>query len=341
MKPEKEIDFANPVERNEGNGSMVGKEKELNRMEREEAENEQEISFEEKKLKTFAQVMDGFEYYIGGGLAVELIENDIIYRHGDVDMIIFENDLDKIRKNLQKSNFNLQKNPKFKGHDLNARNFSVDEESETLVREPSSGQEPLEIGLFVYKKDQERGTAQQLDEDGSINKEFPLSYFDRENQTVEYKGDKFIVADLRLVASLKAISERTKDVEDIKKIMPMLRSKFKEQELDEMRDVCKRNIKARDMASVKFMFENFLKTDQEINGENLYKYFSEGMGKSIAGIKDADYSEAARDFLAGIKEFSVKSKDPIDIAKDFILFASEKLKPVIDIQYKLIDRILN
>lgn len=314
--------------------------KEFDYKERVEVKNEQEIFFEEKKLKTFSKIIGDSEYYIGGGLAIELLEGKLKHRHGDIDIIIFEDEVDNLRGNLLKQGFDVQQKPKFKGHDLDARNFDVDEEDGSLIKNPPEGQEPLDIGLFVYEKNEERGMAQQSEEDGIVNKEFPLSYFNREKQTLDYKGDKLIVADLRLVVSLKTISERPKDLEDIKRMMPLLKSKFTKQELDEMKDICKSNIKTRDIASIKYMFENFLKTDQEINAENIYNYFLEDLKKVIAEKKDIKYSEAVREFLENIKEFSLISKDKEKNKKDFLLFVSDKLKPVIDYQNNVIDETL-
>lgn len=330
MDQEKGIDYRNFTEED-----IKSPEEVFDRNERREAKNESEIAEEEKKLRIFADAIGDAEYYIGGGIGAELAEGAIKHRHGDMDIIVFEEEIPKIKENLESKGFTVTEGKSFGGHDLDARNFKITEESD----EPS-GEDAVYIGIFVYKKNKERNTAQQLDSDGDINKEFPLEYFDKDKQTLDYNDSKLTVADLRLIVGLKIISDRSKDMRDIERIKPLLKSKFGAQEIDEMKKVCNRNLATRDLASVKYMFDSFLKANKEINTENIHKHFSAELKKSIARMKDANYSNAARKFMESIKSFSPKAKSRKKIREDFLAFASKKLEPVVKYQEKMVGEVL-
>lgn len=300
--------------------------------------NEQEIVWEKEKLKTFVDVMGNMEYYMGGGLAAELIEENLKYRHKDIDIIIFEDQEEKIVDRLKDHGFDVRKKPKFAGHDLDAMNFDVDEEGDEAFQDASHGL-GLYIGIFVYARNEERGTAQQMEEDGAINKEFPLSYFNKENQTLDYEGDKFTVADLRLVASLKLISNRPKDLKDVENMLPFLKAKFSEEEIEELKNVSKENMETRSRVSLQHMFEEFLKTDREVNAENIFEYFSSILRLSIDRIKDEGYAAVARTFLEYVRGFAPSSNDPEIIKKEFQVFVLKGYESITEYQNKIIDRV--
>lgn len=332
MNQEKGIDYKNFTEKD---AKSPEKEEIINPHERQDAKNEIEIVKEEKKLRIFSEAMGDAEYYIGGGVGAELAEGAIKHRHGDIDIIIFEDEVDKIKKNLESKGFTVIKGESFGGHSLDARNFEITRESD----EPH-GEGALHIGIFVYKRNVKIEMAQQLDEDGDITKEFPLSYFSKEKQTTDYKGGKLIVADLRLSAGFKIASDRSKDIKDIERIKPLLKSKYNQVEIEKFKNVAKKNIETLFNASFKHTFSNFLKTGQEITGENIRKYFDDDSKEKIAGIEDADFASAIKEFIAGLKEFSPAVKDREEIKKEFFAFASDKLKPIIDYYKNIVDKTL-
>jgi hypothetical protein len=312
----------------------------LNKDQRNQIETEQEIDFEERKLETFANVIGDSEYYICGGLALELATGKIKYRHEDIDIIIFTDKEEKIKKSLAEHGFEIYEKPRFQGHDLEAKNFQINEQNGEIFQGPPAGQEALYIGMFRYKKNQENGTVQQLEPDGSVSNEFPISYFDREHQTIDHNGKKLTIADLRRAVSFKLISERPKDLQDVQRIMPLLKSQFSEQEISELKEISKRNIEMGNASSLKYMFESFLETKKEFNAKNIYEHFSAILEKKIAEKKDPNYSNLIRKFLEEIKEFSPDTYERNILMKNFLDFSKPKMKEIEEYQYSIIDSIL-
>lgn len=331
MNPEKGNGYKNYTGKNLKNTG----EETHNRNERQWAKNEIEIAKEEKKLRIFSEALCDAEYYIGGGVGAELAEGAIKHRHGDIDIIVFEDEVGKIKKKLESKGFIVTKGESFGGHSFDARNFEITQESD----EPH-GENPLHIGIYVYKRNIEKGMAQQLDEDGDITKEFPLSYFNKENQTMDYKGSKLTVADLRLSAGFKIASDRSKDIKDIERIKPLLKSTYSKEEIEELRNVVKKNIETLFNGSVKHIFSNFLETGQEITGENIHKYFDREVKEKIAGLQDADYANMLKEFTASLRNFSPTAKKHKEIKKEFLAFVSDKLKPITNYHKNIVDKTL-
>lgn len=309
----------------------------INKDRRNQLETEQEINFEEKKLETFANVIGDSEYYICGGLAFELAKGEIKHRHEDIDIVFFENEEEKIKEDLSSYGFEVYKGPRFQGHDLEAQNFHKNEKNGEMIQEPPIGQEALYIGMFRYRKNQENNKVQQIEPDGSVSSEFPISYFNREKQTIDHNGKNLTVADLRLAVSFKLISERQKDLEDIQRIMPLLKSQFSEQEISELKEISKNNIEMRNVSSLKYIFENFLEKNKEISTKNIYEHFSSILEKKIAERRDPDYSNLIKDFLEEIKEFSTDSSEHNILIKNFLDFSKPRMKKIEEYQYKVID----
>lgn len=110
MSMEKEICYKNST----GNILRNPDEEEiLNRNERQKAKNEIEIAKEEKKLRIFSEAMGDAEYYIGGGVGTELTEGKIKHRHEDIDIVVFEDEVDKMKKNLESKGFIVTKGESF------------------------------------------------------------------------------------------------------------------------------------------------------------------------------------------------------------------------------------
>lgn len=294
--------------------------------ERQEIRNEVEIAEEERKLQIFSETIGNAEYYIVGGIGIELSEGAIKCSHGDIDIIIFKDEVDKVKRNLEEKGFAVTEERC--GHSLDARSFEISEnESENDVH----------IGIFVYEKDLRLNIAQQLKFDGSVSLKFPLEYFDKNKQTIDYKGNKLTTADLRLIVSMKVLSDRPRDIKDRERIIPALRSKYGEEELLEMKNLCKENVKTFFTAYFKQLFSDFLKTDQEIISDNVYDYFSEKTKGITEEIKNKDHFMAVQDFVGKIKNFSPDSQCRDIAKKEFGKFIENNMESLSVVQDSLID----
>lgn len=308
-----------------------------NKEERHKLNNEQEVVFEERKLAAFAKIMNGQEYYIVGGLAQEIDRGKIEYRHEDIDIIIFKDQEERIIDALKSQDFDVFRKPKFTAHDLEATNFDIDESSGQIRRAPA--QAPwLYIGIYIYERNQDKKMAQRLEEDGTVNTEFPLTYFNKEKQTLNYKEDEVIIADLRLVATSKLISERPKDIEDVKNMIPLLKTRFNSEEIKELKNINKENIKNRGISNLKHLLEDFSKTGKEVSAESIVEYFSSNIEKSLKKIKNEDYSVAVRNFLFSIGTFTTSSSDSEMIKNEFWEFALDNFEPLAEYYSKIIDK---
>src|SRR5680860_1573313 len=305
----------------------------LDRNKRQEIKNKDEIKEEERRLQIFSEAIGDAEYYIGGGIGIELEEGAIKHKHGDIDIIVFDDELDKIKKNFEDKGFIVTPGRGWGGYTFDAMNYKLDDESD----EPQDKND-VHIGIFVYKKDNDRGTVQQLEPDGSISKEFPLKYFVKDKQLLNYKENNLIIADLRLVVSLKMISERPKDIKDIERVKPLLKSKFSEQEIEELKDICKNNLKLRSAASLKYMFDRFLEKGAEIVGKNIFENFVTEVEKSKAGEMDESYFEAIMNFMEKLKDFSVINRD--EAKNQFNEFVRNNIEIISIAQNNLVDKTL-
>lgn len=330
MNPEQENNFEKLAE---GDEKKTESDK-LDRNERQEIKNEAEIIEEERKLQIFSDAIGDAEYYIGGGIGIELMEGKVKHRHGDIDIIVFEDEIDKIKENLRSNGFMITPGRGWGGHSLDARNFEIDEESDEPPKEGD-----VHVGIFIYKKDKRRGIVRQMEPDGSINKEFPLKYFNKDRQTLNYKQSNLIIADLRLIISLKMISERAKDIKDIERIKPLLKAKYREQEVEEMKDVCKDNLKTRSIASLKHMFDGFLEKGKEITGDNIYDDFIQEIEKNKNGAVDKNYKAAIMSFMEMLKDFSVSAKGKAK--KEFSEFVESNIRIISEAQNNLVDKTLD
>lgn len=305
-----------------------GKRNKLNRSERQETKNESEIAKEDRKLQIFSDAIGDAEYYIGGGIGIELAEGEIKRSHGDIDIIIFKDEIDKVKRNLEEKGFIVTEERG--GHSLDARNFVINDE------EPK-GENDVHIGIYVYEKDLKQNVAQQIKPDGSISLKFPLEYFDKNKQTVDYMGNELTIADLRLIISLKVLSDRPRDIKDRERIIPALKSKYSEDELLEMKNICKENIRSFFIAHFKQIFNNFLETDQKINGDNIYNYFAEKTKNINKEIKNNDYLAAVQDFIGKMKIFSSASQNREKAKKEFSEFIENNLESLSRVQNDIID----
>ncbi len=304
------------------------------RNERREAK-ESEIIAEERKLRILSEALGDAEYYIGGGVGTELAEGAIKYRHWDIDIIVFEDELDRIKEKLKSKGFTITQGRGWGGHSLDAINFEISEESDL-----PHGKDAVHIGIFIYKRNEEKGMAQQLDEDGDVAKEFPLKYFNREKQSIYYKGSMLTIADLRISAGFKIASDRPKDIKDTERIRSLLKSRYSKQEIEELKKVSKNNIETLFMASIKHTFSNFLETKRQITSENIYDYFGKEFKERIAELEDIDFADTIKEFIGGLKEFSPTTEDPKKIKKEFSVFAANKLKPTINYYKNIVDKTL-
>lgn len=308
-----------------------------NKNERNKLENEQDVFLEEQKLAMFAKIMKGEEYYIAGGLAQEINKGNIDHRHEDIDIIIFKDQTERILDNFRKHGFEVKIKPKFTGHDIDVANFEIDTENDELSNGPEH--EPwLYIGVFEYIRDEKTDSARRLDDDGDTDRVFPLNYFNREKQTIDYKGNDVTVADLRLVVSSKLISERPKDIKDVKELMPFLKEKYGESEIEELKNISKENTKTRVSSSFKHLLGKFEEAGIETKTENIIEYFYSELEKSIQKIENEDYAKVGREFLDKIKEFSLLSSDPEVVKKEFMDFIMDNSKAIIEYYENEIDK---
>jgi hypothetical protein len=305
--------------------------------ERHKLEDEKDISFEEQKLEAFAKVMGSEEYYIAGGLAQEIDKGQIEFHHEDIDIIIFKDQQEKIINTLRNQGFEVIKKPKFTAHDLEATNFDIDEITGKIRKVPVQGTW-LYIGIYAYHRNENLKMAQRLEEDGSVIMEFPASYFDREKQTLDYKGNKVTVADLRLVASSKLISERPKDLIDVKNMMPILKERYSKSEIEDLKNISKDNIKTKVYSSLRNLFERFEKTGMEISSKNIIEYFCSEVDESIKKNTNEDFGRIGKDFLEKIRNFSPSSNNPGIIKKEFMNFIIENFGPIDEYYEKAIDK---
>ncbi len=305
----------------------------LDKNERLEAKNETETSEEERRLEIFSDAIGDSEYYIGGGVGIELIEGAIKHKHGDIDIIIFEDDVESIKGKLQSKGFAITSGHGWGGHNLDAKNFEVTEDDDGF-----SDKEAVHIGIFVYKRDLARGIARQFLPDGSVGKEFPLEYFNRDKQTLSYKENNFTVADIRLIVSLKLISERPKDIKDIERAKSLLKSKYSAQEIEKLKDVCMQNLKTRNVAGLKRMFDVFLEKGEEITGGNIRDSFIQEIEKEKKGEVDEKYMEAILTFMEKLKDFSATSKE--NAKQEFVQFIESNMDMILSAQSKLVDETL-
>lgn len=299
----------------------------------------EQCEHENKKLETFADAIGNCEYYIGGGLAVEIEEKKIEHVHGDMDIIVFEDELEKIREHLESKGFDFEKNKNKGGHDYDAK-LKINENADKVI------DYSLHIGIFVYKRNEEKNTVEQLNEDGSINKEFPLDYFDAEKQTIKYNQNKLCVADLRLVLGLKMISERPKDVKDIRRIRELLISKYQDkktlkEEMEKLKTISQENIKTTTISKIKDIFSKLTEDRQEITSESIYKYFKKETRDAVDRIQSEKYKTAVYEFLERIKNFSINTKNDEQMKKDFEKFALNNAEPLLNYYDEEIERIIN
>lgn len=279
---------------------------------------------ENKKLETFASVIGDCEYYIGGGLAVELENRKIEHIHSDIDIIVFEDELEKIKKNLASKGFNFEKNED--SHDYDSKQIISEDTDKEINDSPH-------IGIFVYKKNKENNTAEQLNEDGSVNKKFPLDYFDAEKQAVEYNRNKLYVADLRLVLGLKMINERPKDIKDIKKIGKLLMLKYHdkktlETDMEKLKAISRENIKTQTVSEIKKIISKLI-NKQEINCNNIYEHFEKEVKNAVIKTKivNEKYKEAIYECLERIKIFPISDEQT---ENDFEDFALNNIEPLVN-----------
>lgn len=303
----------------------------LNSGERREIKHEAEIEKEERKLRIFSDAIGDEEYYIGGGIGIELIEGAIKHKHGDIDIIVFEDSINKIKEKLQSKGFIITPGHGWGGHNLDAKNYEVAEESDI-----PDNIDYVHIGIFIYKRDIRRGIARQILPDESAGNEFPLKYFNKDNQTLNYKENNLTVEDIRLIVSLKLISERPKDVKDIERVKPLLMSKYSQEEIEELKNICKDNLKIRNIAGLKRMFEKFLETGEEITGNNIRDNFFQTIEKEKMGEIDEEYMEAIRSFVERLNDFSVSSKEKA--RQEFVEFIKSHLYILTSEQNKLMDK---
>ncbi|MFZ2970537.1 MAG: hypothetical protein WA063_05280 [Minisyncoccia bacterium] len=280
----------------------------------------EQCEHEDKKLEIFADVIGDCEYYIGGGLAVELEKRKIEHVHDDIDIIVFEDELERLKRKLLSKGFNFEKNKNT--HDYDSRQITNENTNKVISDSPH-------IGIFVYKKSKENNTAEQLNEDGSINKKFPLDYFDTEKQMVEYNQNKLRIADLRLVLGLKMISERPKDAKDIKKIKESLMAKYQNkkilsEEMEKLKVISQENIKTQAVSDIRNIISK-LKNKEEINRDNISEHFGIEARNSIKNVENAKYKNAIYRYLERIKAFPVRDEQTKKDFEDFALNNTESL----------------
>lgn len=300
---------------------------------------EEEVEHEKRKLETLADALGDAEYFIGGGLVMELMEGKIRYKHEDIDINIFKDEEGKVLENLSRKGFELKRLPPFKGHDLEAMNFEVDEESGRILREPTEG-EWLYIGVFLLERDTESGTAIRYGKDGNIDSEFPLSYYDREKQTVEFEGRRYTVCDPRLIVSEKLLSIRPKDLRDVETLLPMIKKLHGKEGIEELKGVCGRNLETKGMNSLRFLFEKFLATAEKVNGENAYGFF---LCETQERMKTADdeYVEAAGSALENIRKFRASSTEEDRVKEELWECVDGEFKNVFKCQRRKVNMMLD
>lgn len=293
----------------------------------------EQCEHEDKKLEIFADVIGDCEYYIGGGLAVELEKRKIEHVHDDIDIIVFEDELERLKNKLLLKGFNFEKNKNT--HDYDSRQITNENANKVISDSPH-------IGIFVYKKSKENNTAEQLNKDGSINKRFPLDYFDTEKQMVEYNQNKLCIADLRLVLGLKMISERPKDAKDIKKIKESLIAKYHNkktlsEEMEKLKVISQENIKTQSISDIKNIISK-LKNKEEINRDNISEHFGKEAKNAIKNIENSKYKNAIYKYLEYIKAFPVRDEQT---EKDFEDFALNNTEPLVNFYNSEVEIIIN
>lgn len=293
----------------------------------------EQCKHEYQKLETFLDAIGDCEYYIGGGLAVELEEKKIEHVHSDMDIIVFEDELEKIKEALESKEFSFEKNENIEGHDFDAK-LKTNKEDEKLI------DESLHIGIFAYKKNKESEMAEQLNEDGSINRKFPLDYFDAEKQTIEYDQHKLCVADIRLVLGNKLASERPKDLVDIKKIKELIILKYPDKEIlrkemERLQMISRENIRSRTVSSIKNIISK-LADKKEITRDNIYGYFEEEVRHASDKIKIDKYKEAIDKFLQRLKNFTSDGERTERTFEEFALNNTGPLFDYFDDEIKMI-----
>ncbi len=293
----------------------------------------EQCKYEDQKLETFLNAIGDCEYYIGGGLAVELEEGKIEHMHNDMDIIVFENELNKIKEALESKGFIFIKSESNGGHDYDAK-LKASEDDEKLI------DELLHIGIFVYKTNRENNTAEQLNKDGGINKRFPLEYFDAEKQTIKYNQNKLCIADIRLVLGNKLASERPKDLVDIKKIKELIILKYPDkeilrEEMERLQMISRENIRSRIVSGIKNIISELMHK-KDISRDNVYAYFEKEVKEATDRIKNDKYKDAINKFLERLKNFSTNSEYAEKTFEEFALNNTGPLFDYFDDEIKMI-----
>lgn len=278
--------------------------------------------YEKNKMKIFADAIGDCTYYIGGGLAVELEKGDIEHVHNDIDIIVFDDELDKIRETLESKGFIFEKSKSFGGHNYDAR-LKSSKDNEELT------DDSLHIGIFLYKKNNENNMAEQLNENGDINKIFPLEYFNAERQMVEFDRNKLCIADIRVVLGNKLASERPKDLEDIKQIKELILDRYPDkevlrEEMDKLQSISQKNIRTKTFSGIQNIISGLMRK-KDISHDNIYTYFEKEVKKAADRIKNDEYRNVINEYLERLKNFSSDDKYA---GKTFEEFALENTEPL-------------
>ena len=179
----------------------------------------------EALLKQLAFVCDklnniGIEYYVVGALGAYIDRNiDLTREHEDIDIMILEKDIDKLKKIFKHTDYTFIDKRKSSTKILNDKGFTEGEEHDVYATLKGTD---FHIGFFVIDKDENNYSTIDYFVDNGVQKRLirtlPIRYFNYQyddNYKI-YNGIKLKTTRLETVYNNKLNMDREKDLYDVR-----------------------------------------------------------------------------------------------------------------------------
>lgn len=180
---------------------------------------QENIKIVDRSIKFVANKLNSINinYYIVGAIGGYIDAGVPIKRvHDDLDIMIEENDIDKVRSIFYESDYTFFDNRYDNNKILNELGFT-DGDHEVYAKHKYSD---FHIGFFLYSKDKEKYTIIEYFKDNNICKRLerslPIEIFQYQyNEDAMYSDIKVKVARKELIYKNKKVMNREKDIFDI------------------------------------------------------------------------------------------------------------------------------
>lgn len=167
----------------------------------------------------------GVDYYVVGALAAFIAKGIPLFRyHGDIDIMLNENDIEKVRVALEDSDYIFEDNRLDNQKKYNPNLGNTQGEHEVIANHKEN---EFHIGFFVFRREKNNSiTNREYYMKRKDGKDVPMvlerfnslesTVLEYEEEQVEYFGTEFRICTAESVYSKKAYTRSPKDILDIK-----------------------------------------------------------------------------------------------------------------------------